>query len=222
VTVVQLPPGGVPRRRTANAPAPPSHETDPSPDGASHPCDSPPRPTNPPRRPVRPGSQPRRPRGVCWRGNRSRRRRRALPDRRSIGEPHDPQSGPTVTVRNPRLRTAVVIDQHTSPVGMTAGSQFVVDVESECDAGPGLSHRFGALTEGTPADGTSAPLRPAFHAAERGRPVGVPVAVDPADAAGVGSGPTEVGGVGAPRGDRRLAGDGRAVRRRGRFGGRRD
>jgi hypothetical protein len=105
---------------------------------------------------------------------------------RSLGESHDPRSGPTVTVRNPRLRTAVVIDQHTSPVGMTAGRQFVVvDVESEGDAGPSLPSRFRALTDGTPAEGGSAPLRADVHPAERGQPVGIPVAVDPADAAGV-------------------------------------
>lgn len=104
----------------------------------------------------------------------------------SIGESHDPRSGPTVTVRNPRLRTAVVIDQHTSPVGMTAGRQFVVvDVESEGDAGPSLSARFRALTDGVPAEGRSAPLRPEFHTSERGRPVGVPVATERADSAGV-------------------------------------
>lgn len=105
---------------------------------------------------------------------------------RSVGESHDPQSGPTVTVRNPRLRTAVVIDQHTGPVGMATGRQFVVvDVESEGEAGPSLPHRFRALTDGTPADGTSAPLRPEFHPSDRGRPVGMPVAVTPADSAGV-------------------------------------
>jgi hypothetical protein len=105
---------------------------------------------------------------------------------RSVGESHDPRSGPTVTVRNPRLRTAVVIDQHTSPVGMTAGRQFVVvDVESEGDAGPSLPTRFRALTDGTPADGGSAPLRAEFHPAERGRPVGVPVDRAAADSAGV-------------------------------------
>ncbi|WP_338740851.1 hypothetical protein [Haloplanus salilacus] len=105
---------------------------------------------------------------------------------RSLGESHDPRSGPTVTVRNPRLRTAVVIDQHTSPVGMTAGRQFVVvDVESADDADPGSSSRFRALTDGTPAEGGSASLRSDVHPAERGRPVGVPVAVDAVDSAGV-------------------------------------
>lgn len=105
---------------------------------------------------------------------------------RSMGESHDPRSGPTVTVRNPRLRPSVVIDQHTSPVGMTEGQQFVVvDVESEGDAGPGLGSRFRMLTDGTPAEGGSAPLGPDFHHADRGRPVGAPVATDPAGSAGV-------------------------------------
>mgnify|MGYP000247656758 FL=1 len=115
--------------------------------------------------------------------------------RQSMGETHDPDEGPTVTVRNPRLRTAVVIDQHTSPVGMTRGRQFVVvdvAVGGEAANADGRDHeanrvaaRFGALLDGEPADGRSAPLRPSFHEAEAGRPVGVPVAVGAVDEAAV-------------------------------------
>jgi hypothetical protein len=45
---------------------------------------------------------------------------------RSTGETVETQSGLSVTVQNPRLAKAVVVNQHTSPVGMAPDSQFVV------------------------------------------------------------------------------------------------
>lgn len=111
---------------------------------------------------------------------------------RSIGESYDTRSGPSVTVRNPRLRKSVVVDQHTSPVQMAPDRQFVVvDVATEASTDSGrreagsLGSRFRVLTDGTPARGRSAPLRPAFHPSETGRPVGVPVPIATADEAAV-------------------------------------
>lgn len=93
-----------------------------------------------------------------------------------------------MTVRNPRPRKAVVVDQHTSPVQMAPDLQWVVvDVVTEGEPGANryLGGQFGALTDGRPAAGRSAPLRPEFHPPETGRPVGVPVAVGAAEEAAV-------------------------------------
>jgi hypothetical protein len=104
--------------------------------------------------------------------------------RRSIGETYETASDVAVTVRNPRLRKAVVVDQHTSPVQMAADLQFVVvDVAVDGEVAPETSeirqfpNRFGTLLDGSPSRGSSAPLRSSFHPSVAGRPVGIPVPV---------------------------------------------
>lgn len=112
--------------------------------------------------------------------------------RRSIGETYETDSGLSVTVRNPRLRKPVVIEQHTNPVLMAPDSQtMVVDVVTDGpiesvdrDARP-RSSTFQALTDGTIAGDESAPLDEDFHPAETGRSTGVFVPVAPADEASV-------------------------------------
>lgn len=100
--------------------------------------------------------------------------------RLSIGETATTDGEGSVTVANPRLRKSVVIDQHTSPVGMAADRQWIV-VDLASDAAEADRPSFRALTDDEPVAGRSAPLRPSFHPVESGRPVGVPVPVAPAD-----------------------------------------
>lgn len=105
--------------------------------------------------------------------------------RLSIGETATTERGVEVTVGNPRLRKSVVIDQHTSPVGMATDLQWVVVDLAVSGAKRREYREFRALTDGDPVKGSSAPLRPSFHPSESGRPVGVPVPVAPADRAAV-------------------------------------
>ncbi|MFB6156597.1 MAG: hypothetical protein ABEJ34_01985 [Haloferacaceae archaeon] len=105
--------------------------------------------------------------------------------RLSVGETATTDDGAAVTVGTPRLRTSVVVDQHTSPVGAAAERQWIVVDVTVDGAGDGPGPRFRALTDGRPVEGRSAPLRPDFHPAASGRPVGVPVPVAPADSAAV-------------------------------------
>jgi hypothetical protein len=104
--------------------------------------------------------------------------------RHAMGETVTTDSGASVTVANPRVRTSVVVDQHTSPVNMAADIQWlVVDVRvrNGDDETKYMGGQFRALTDGTPADGGSAPLRSEFHGTDGGQPVGVSVAATPAD-----------------------------------------
>ncbi|WP_152041417.1 hypothetical protein [Salinigranum salinum] len=78
--------------------------------------------------------------------------------RRSVGESVEVVGG-TVTVENPRVRKSVVVDQHTSPVAMHRGVQFVVVDVPHSLRDPDLASRFRVLRDGAPAAGRSAAVR---------------------------------------------------------------
>lgn len=78
--------------------------------------------------------------------------------RRSVGESVSVLGG-DVTVENPRVRKSVVVDQHTSPVAMHRGTQFVVVDVPYTLSDPDLGHRFRAFLEGRPAAGRSTAVR---------------------------------------------------------------
>ncbi|MFB6303741.1 MAG: hypothetical protein ABEH47_01135 [Haloferacaceae archaeon] len=105
--------------------------------------------------------------------------------RLSMGETTTTDEGVEVTVANPRLRKSVVVDQHTSPVNAAADRQWVVVDLTVAGGDVDPSRSLRVLTDGDPAAGRSAPLRPEFHPPAAGRPVGAPVPVAPADGAAV-------------------------------------
>lgn len=78
--------------------------------------------------------------------------------RRSVGESVSVLGG-DVTVENPRVRKAVVVDQHTSPVAMHRGTQFVVVDVSHTLPDATLGPQFRAFLDGRPAAGRSTAIR---------------------------------------------------------------
>ena len=78
--------------------------------------------------------------------------------RRDVGESVEVTGG-TVTVERPRVRKSVVVDQHTSPVAMRRGAQFVVVDVPNTLREPDLGRRFRVLLDGRPAAGRSTPVR---------------------------------------------------------------
>lgn len=101
--------------------------------------------------------------------------------RRVVGESVDVLGG-TVAVENPRVRKSVVVDQHTSPVAMHRGTQFVVvDVSHSLDDPPRGS-RFRAMLDGDPAAGTSVAVRTTDH---DGLTVAAPAPARAVDEAGI-------------------------------------
>jgi hypothetical protein len=78
--------------------------------------------------------------------------------RQSVGESVSVPSG-DVTVENPRVRKAVVVDQHTSPVAMHRGTQFVVVDVPHTLPDATLGPQFRAFLDGRPAAGRSTAVR---------------------------------------------------------------
>jgi hypothetical protein len=101
--------------------------------------------------------------------------------RRSVGESVSAPGG-DVTVENPRVRKAVVVDQHTSPVAMHRGTQFVVVDVPHTLPDATLGPQFRAFLDGRPAAGRSTAAR----ASDRGElTVAAPAPAQTVDEVGV-------------------------------------